>query len=407
MKRLLHRIFEVLDGTPAVYGKRQRGQSLLEMAFLTPLLFMLFAGIVEIGWLANNYLNLLETARVGARAGTVQEGDFTPESWEYRTVPQGWPGQYYWELSTVYDANPNTTYTNGDPIAEIDYQRAREFACAEPENLGFYNFIACLMSNSVRPLELREDNDVDDMVISVFALQAIDPRPEQDDFNTSDSIPPLPGDDVVLGAFLSDGVTPRPAGRHMVVVGRYPASANECTVAPGGGTVSLERDPFDYIVDNTINSRTLSVDGVDIEVPLELVRNPNDAPGSWVGFMDSGPEQQRGFVWFGNHLVSNASVECYGSEWDIARIEKLFNLEALGLTTGAPDVDGDGIPDDRAQRANLPNQGVVLVEIFWQHELVLKIPFFSPIFDILGDRTIISVWAAFPVPSIEPNIRYR
>lgn len=399
MSKLLRNIIKILDGTPAVYGKRQRGQSLLEMAFLTPLLFMLFAGIVEIGWFANNYLSLLETARVGARAGTVQEGDRTPESWEYRTKPTNptgvWSeGVFLYEYSLIENAG-------GFP----NWEAARQCGPEYLEELGFYNFLGCLILQSIQPLELRDDNGVDDMVISVFALQAIDPRPETDDFDPSDGIPPPLGDDVpqLIGGFLTDGTTPRPIGRHMVVVGRYPAAANECNVDENGAVVEFERDPFDYIHNNSVDARTISVDGVDIVVPLELVRFPDADPGNWNPYMDTGPEQQRGFVWLGQHKVGN----CYGSDWTVARVENLFNLEALDLTAEGIDTDMDGIPDKRAQRANLPNQGLVLVELFWQHELLLKIPFFSPVFEVLGDRTTISVWAAFPVPSIEPKIRFR
>jgi len=58
------KIIQLLDGTPAVYGKRQSGQSVVELALITPILIILLAGLVEIGWFANNYLNLLDVTRL-------------------------------------------------------------------------------------------------------------------------------------------------------------------------------------------------------------------------------------------------------------------------------------------------------------------------------------------------------
>jgi hypothetical protein len=47
----------------------------------------------------------------------------------------------------------------------------------------------------------------------------------------------------------------------------------------------------------------------------------------------------------------------------------------------------------------------VLVEMFWQHEMLLQFPVFNPVVAAFGgDETPqISVWAAFPMPSVEPN----
>jgi hypothetical protein len=83
---------------------------------------------------------------------------------------------------------------------------------------------------------------------------------------------------------------------------------------------------------------------------------------------------------------------CYGSEWTVAEVEQLINLPNFSLT--AP------------QRQTLPSQGMVLVEIFWQHNLLLQNPVFNPVFNALGTNTMISVWAAFPVPAAEPRIRF-
>src|SRR5690349_11950270 len=82
MQSVPKKIFQILDGTPAVYGQYSRGQSLAELALVTPILIVLLMGLAEIGWFANNYLILLETTRVGARYGAVQTGDTAPTSWD-------------------------------------------------------------------------------------------------------------------------------------------------------------------------------------------------------------------------------------------------------------------------------------------------------------------------------------
>lgn len=78
MRMLLLKIVRLLDGTPAVYGKRQSGQSVVELALITPILIILLAGLIEIGWFANNYLTLLDVTRAGARRGAVLQDQKSP-----------------------------------------------------------------------------------------------------------------------------------------------------------------------------------------------------------------------------------------------------------------------------------------------------------------------------------------
>ena len=71
MKAVIRRIIQILDNTPAEYapkrGQRQSGQSVVELALITPILIVMFAGLVEVGWFANNYLTILDVTRAGAR----------------------------------------------------------------------------------------------------------------------------------------------------------------------------------------------------------------------------------------------------------------------------------------------------------------------------------------------------
>jgi hypothetical protein len=51
MRKVLRKILEILDGTPAVYGKQKgwNGQSVVELSLVTPILIVLLMGLAEIG----------------------------------------------------------------------------------------------------------------------------------------------------------------------------------------------------------------------------------------------------------------------------------------------------------------------------------------------------------------------
>jgi hypothetical protein len=129
-------------------------------------------------------------------------------------------------------------------------------------------------------------------------------------------------------------------------------------------------------------------------------------------------ERQRGFVFTGQQRlidVEGEETDCYGSEFSIYDIQELmlvprFQLSpeelaqaretnpAFGLLPNGENVD---------VRQFLPSQGLVLVEIWWQHDLLLDLPVYNPIFNALGDdQTTLYVWAAFPAPAVEPRIQY-
>jgi len=60
--------------------RSERGQALVEFAFVLPILAGLLLGIIQVGMLLNNYINLTDAARVGARkAISVRLGGVTPD----------------------------------------------------------------------------------------------------------------------------------------------------------------------------------------------------------------------------------------------------------------------------------------------------------------------------------------
>lgn len=418
MRKLARRLLQILDGTPAVYGKKQRGQSIVEMAVITPLLIILVTGIVEIGWLAERYLTLQEVTKQGARRGTVLTGDFGPIAWDDNAL-----------LSPVSILPASMTDGNSidpeagsvDPGLLAQRETWREEIRNEnnclggalplPYSQGFYFTILCRMLESMEPLEIR-DNGIDDIIISVFAVQTVNNGP----YDPND---PSAGDYDFSAANYSPevGLDNYRPGFIPIVVGRYPSNTNECNVR-SDGTVdnSLERDPFDYIEDGTSNPKTrnLIINSSSVTVNLELL-----------GY-DNTPEQQRGWSYTGQRKVDPVEVggvevemDCWGSDWTVYDIQELLQVPGFQMTpvevseerdSGLGGEDFGRLPDgtDEDLGRYLPNQGLILVEIYWQHDLLLDLPVFSPVLDALGDdETTLHVWSAFPVPAAEPNIQFH
>ena len=105
--------------------KNSRGQSLVELAILFPLLLMMLSGLVEFGFLLNQYLNLLDGAREAARFAS--DGD-----------------------PFIRDSNQNCSVSLGAITND------------------FYNQAACLAQQVALPIRL--DSGRDDIVISAFGV---------------------------------------------------------------------------------------------------------------------------------------------------------------------------------------------------------------------------------------------
>lgn len=406
MQKLLAKTLQILDGSPQAPQNKQRGQSLVELAFITPLLAIMVIGIIEIGWYANHFLIILEVTRVGARAGTALTGDLSPAAWLNEASIHPYIHDEILLSATI--PPQSETYRNCD------------LAASSP---AFFNFIVCTMLQSFDPQTLagrpssgpgstdtffeeirdRSGNLItslpypDDIIVSVFSLQAIN--------NANPNTILLPDQQTDERAYTyasslftrtfdleanADSAGLYPEGSQLIVVGRFPTNANECNVwqlAGGGLDVDLSGEPFDYIpngVRNAANGRFIELDGMDTET-----------------------EFQRGFVWTGQHRIQRtradgAELYCWGSEWDSQRVIDQFNLGAFVLD------DDPLIEPWNQQRAFLPSQGIVVVEMFWRHELIMDFPFMDNIVTFFGDpnNIVISAWAAFPVPAAEPNIIY-
>jgi hypothetical protein len=357
----------------------------VELALVSPLLVILIAGLAEIGWFAQNYLTLLEVTRVGARTGTVQQNETSPLFWED-------PANGLLAGAVMRDQT-DATYTEF-------LGRYRNCNAADPAaRIGFYNFLACVMLNSMNPLRANGfdsppviDPDTgapfpDDIIISAFAVQALIPgelpTAIRDDID-------WPLDDPALVTYGNVPSADAPQG---VVVGRYPSNANECSSTG-------ERDPFDYITDGGLTRIPVGTRWYDLEL---TVTDESTGDVDLFGY-DVAPETQVGFVWKGSHV--NLETGCIGSDWTVKDVERLINLQGFGLRQLDPTV----ADNYQNQRRFVPSQGLVLVELYWKHETISQFvglsPVISPVFAILGTSTTISVWAVFPLPTTEPRIEF-
>jgi len=546
MRRFNQKVLQILDGSPGALGGYQRGQSLVELLLVTPLLIIMVAGIIEIGWYANHVLILLEVTRVGARQATLFTGEYGYQVWDNQasvhpigyTLNNGFTpakaGLLQWS---------GTTGVPFVPVGTVAPVIAKNFRNCDPATLGvnkgFYNSVICSMMNSLDPLtikgraptantmlakRIRQEynggvlrgqevpggrlwftynyNELflypDDIVVSVFSVQAINNATIQEKANilTPAATPvgtpitaPLPTVDANLYARTNDFTNRFPRGHQAIVVGRYPTNANECnvtftpTVAPSGnpagnqmaiGESYLRRVMTMGAVDSDYKDRNWDAPARDFmsapntniggtykyetydpanpntiifRDPFEYygVSSPESSPnvkrddlgGRFVELagLDKTPEIQRGFVYTGQHLIdgildqsTGRQLFCIGSEWSDQRVQNMMNSPSF-LQKGIvlpPDGDPNKVGADGdawrttnmsayqewQQRAKfLPSQGVVLVEMFWRHDILLDFPLMTPIIRLMEGaggpyNIVISVWAVFPLPSAEPNLNY-
>lgn len=531
MRKIVRKVLQILDGTPTPQTNgSNKGQSVVELALVTPLIIIMLVGLIEVGWFAQRYLTLLEVTRVGARRGATLSAEFGPLAWNDSTTILGNAVDYadrslveqrdYRYPPVDPDNGFNYTVDEYNNVVLGNLSNTRECGNLGPSP-GFYSIVLCQMISSIDPLEIRrftidegsgtrvalpEEQQTDDIIISVFSVEMINNAPPP----AGATSPALGAEPIQHSNFdfdayyaanppeLARSATEFRAGWNPVVVGRYPTNANECTMweiteGPSAGAIfraenPVERDPFDYINDGEftfsdpidyavpqaaglmgydaggtpriINRDSSFGEELPVTFPLEmftgdaLALNPIDLDLYDLGaggvrdvftYNSVLPEYYRGWVYTGFRQVEAAGPTrldddpisvtdvstgavyparpfCFGSDWTVYDIQNLllgneFDLTAeeidriragdptFGLDCGTTEDPRPCVPVDTG--GFLTDQGVILVEIYWQHNLLLDIPGFSPVLNVLGgDTTIIYVWSAFPIPTAEPNINY-
>ncbi len=322
MRRVLKNLLKTLDGAPLpdpASGRSRRGQSLVELTLVMPILIIMLLGLIEIAWLANHFLILMDVTRSAARAGALldptewQEGDERfLERMDCDRVTGG----------AFIDAD-NQVYL---PVQDYSHLPAAWFmpTGGESSQMGFYDSVACRAVQDMSPLVF--DTKKDDLVISVFSFLS------QDLYNTGDV--------------------------NIYVTGRLPAHQNECS--------NETYDPFD------VNNNGLA------DATLENMDLIWDTGGPF-----DNTENIRGYVLTGHHQVSDAPG-CIGSEFSTEEIEAMLN--------GASSLEN----------SNTPNNGLVVVEMFWHHRQLLGLRFFT----IIGDDFELHVWSMYPVTAAEPTATF-
>jgi hypothetical protein len=136
---------------------RRRGQSLVELTLMLPMLLIMLFGMIEIGWYANSYLILLDATREAGRYGSIED----PIS--------RWQGT--WSNTKLRhnccngpsDWNPacqNTRPEMGDELPPYP----------DDPNFGYFDDVACYVLDNLYPLEFKWTED--EVVVSVFAYTA-------------------------------------------------------------------------------------------------------------------------------------------------------------------------------------------------------------------------------------------
>jgi len=102
-------------------GKKRRGTVAVEMAVVSPVLFAILFGIIEFGWLFTVRHTLVNAAREGARAGSL-EGVDTAEITDLVNdylEPMGLNGRTTIAITEATDDDPTVTVDLSIPQEEV------------------------------------------------------------------------------------------------------------------------------------------------------------------------------------------------------------------------------------------------------------------------------------------------
>lgn len=106
-------------------GRRRRGQGLVELALILPILLLVLMGIIDFGWMIFNYSQLFNSLREALRYGTVTGYGTTPQYLQCAEIRRR-----ITELaasSGVKAADIEIVYDDGRPIS--DYTTAKVAYC--------------------------------------------------------------------------------------------------------------------------------------------------------------------------------------------------------------------------------------------------------------------------------------
>ena len=209
-------------------------------------------------------------------------------------------------------------------------------------------------------------------------------------------------DDIIVSGFLASDRSMRPrtrlgwrqisirACRRQVVAGRYPTNANECDVRRSRSDSATLRTRYTSSTERArcrststgmargTSRRPISPDSAANEVAGVFTELPGFNDRRYHEPADGRFSTRKSRSVFRCLAITKfPDTYCVGSEWTMQRVESLMNLPGYGLRPGAIRAAAEDI---------YPSQGMVLVEIYWEHEMLLKIPVLSPVFTVGRQR---------------------
>jgi hypothetical protein len=355
MHQTLRKIVRILDGKPA----KTRGQSLVEMTVTFPLLILMVLSLVEVGFVANNYMVLMDVVRGAGRAAVnlnpltfPTKGSPTgyingdARNWE-RMDCDGVPGEYHLFSKDSTNTDPGNKI-RGQHLASLGYSKTND----DPE-FGFFDEVVCQAMRSLAPLSFNDsDTGKDDIVISAISYSLMD-------YSTIGS----------RGTGYAAG--PGAHGDYWVTVtGRWPLENRYCAGTDGTGKQFGDiRDPFDYKTQDFNTAWTRGSNNGNEGAPDGSILTPTQN------------QSVRGFVFTGHAKDANG---CYGSEFTVQDIEQRLNI-------------------DTTYNKDVPNGGLVIVEFFWQHHPLFLGPIFQGFTGNPVNDPVLHVWGWFPVMAVEPT----
>jgi hypothetical protein len=421
MKVTVQKVTQLLDGQPTM----KKGQSLVEMALISPLLILMVLGLVEIGFLANYYMVLLDAVRTGGRAA-VNLDPLSFPAWdtanndgarnqqrmdcdkdtEYMVLLPGTAGTNAHGARQFYNVvtNPSDPFS-GAASGFKDAPRGGSVPGAYNGGdgaFGFFDEIACQVTLNMQSAIFNDDDATskDDIVVSAISYARID-------YKNSDGSWKFGAPYTGTGSSYTTGPATR-SDTWVTVTGRYPLENRFCGYSDVGSTWKSGdiRDPFNYKTSDKIaswSSTSADAQGLNTADTYEGIHYNVDGTEDSANFYildlarakpltppvsPNHNQGVRGFVFSGNHknYIESGSTadDCYGSAFRVQDIEQRLNL-------------------DSTWNPHVPNGGLVIVEVFWQYHPL----YFGPLFEgFSNDKTrdpVIHVWGWFLVPGAEPT----
>lgn len=441
MRHTFRKISNVLDGKPT----GMKGQSLVELAITAPILIFMILATAEVGFLANDYLTLMDVVRESARRAVALD---------IRTWPDGEArNQQRMDCDTNKDTfalyigqTQNVPHKSGTNGGKPGDSLPAVFDGLESAEFGFFDATACFATSILDPLRFDNADDnpattsldetsVDDIIVSVISYARFDFSPptfvpsNPNSYYVKDYITAAKKAEITAACGNPTSIDCARKAYPIIVTGRWPLESRYCKKGADPAQDDM-RDPFDYHRSDTFTkySRFLgrNTAGQPVRVEFNIPASSDgqsdvrDLAPFYTAFgipVPPGPRNEevqnemyvassdpnnlrkiinadqlvRGYTFGGRHRTNNG---CWGSEFTVTEVEELLNRRFPAGKTSDPN---STVLAGAAQQG-----GLVIVELHWQYH-----PWFvGLIFQPLGWRNdpILYIYQMFTVSSAEPTV---